>query len=89
MFGFFKALARTAVDLIVLPWLITQVIRTGRDKNRAQTIEIIARAAAAQVLAEFPQSEWAVLVDQIVRQLGDALPPSKAARAAAEARLTK
>lgn len=90
MWGFFKAVAVTVVRTALLPYLLSKVIVTNVDKNRAGTAEIVARAAAAQIISEYPEAEWAQLVDLVIRELADGLdfdPPAAAKRRIAIAAL--
>lgn len=75
MFKILRGLIGPIVEIVIAPWLLSKVIRNQNDAARAQTIEIIARAAAAQLVAENPNAEWAKLVNLLILQLGDAIPP--------------
>jgi hypothetical protein len=73
---------------VVVGWLGTNVIKKPKDHERAATIEVIARAAAAQLVAEFPDKPWATLIEEIIAAIGDQIPTTNrvvARRAAAEA----
>lgn len=90
MWGFFKAAAVTIVRTAILPYLLTKVIVTTVDKDRAGTAEIVARAIARQMVSEHPGVGWVHLVDLVIRELGDGLdfdPPIKVKRRIAEAAL--
>jgi len=89
-----KRLIGPLVDIILIPWLQSQVLRTQRDRERAETIRIVAEAAAAQLVRERPEAEWAHLVGVLVRRISESLPPSARVsepivRRVAEAALSK
>ena len=73
---------------VVVGWLGTNVIKKPKDHERADTIEKIARAAASQLVSEFPDKPWATLIEEIIGQIGDQIPTTNrvvARRAASEA----
>jgi len=85
MFKFLRPFIGILIDTVLIPYAARKWFVTNTDKQRAETGEIIARAAAAQVLAEYPDEDWAQLVQFIVTRIGDQLPPAAARRAAAGA----
>jgi hypothetical protein len=71
-----KRLIGPLVDIVLIPWLLSSVLRTQRDRERAETIRIVAEAAAAQLVRERPEAEWAHLIGVLVRRISEGLPPA-------------
>lgn len=78
MVSILKKLIGPLVDIVLLPWLQSQVIRTQRDRERAETIKIVAEAAARQLVRELPNADWARLVNVLIIRIAQELPGSAA-----------
>lgn len=71
MWGFLKAIVQPIVSIVIAPYLLKKVLVTKTDKDRATIIEIMAVAAARQIVRENPDAEWAELIELMVRSLAD------------------
>lgn len=54
-------------------WLVQRVLKTPKDWERANTAEIVAQAAAAQLVRELPDARWDDLVQRLVNIIADQL----------------
>lgn len=70
-FKILKSLLPYLIEIVVAP-LIRPLIE--RNLARAQTMEIVAASIARQLVIEYPNTEWAVLVELAVRLLGEQVP---------------
>lgn len=74
MFRILRALIDPIVTIVLAPWLLSR-LRHPSDLQRAQMIETVAVALAAQLVIEYPTSPLADLVNQLVTRLAAAIPP--------------
>ena len=72
-FKILKSLLPYLIEIVVAP-LLRPIVE--RNLGRARVIEIVADAVAGQLVAEFPDAEWARLVQMAIQELAEELPPS-------------
>lgn len=72
-----KQLGELALNLLIIPWIASR-LKTGRDRDRAILIQVIATGVVAELIAEKPNLSWIRFVEEVVRRLGAAIPESAA-----------
>lgn len=63
----------TPIAVMAGGWLVQRVLKKPKDWERANTAQIIAQAAAAQLVRELPDARWDDLVQRLVSIISDQL----------------
>ena len=74
-FELLKALIEPIVLIVIAPFIIKRLV-SPTDLQRAEVIERVANDLVNQVVAENPNSQPALLVQQFIRRLSEAVPAS-------------